>query len=155
MSHVVRTLPSTVSSYTTRKVTNMTDCSAKIILLALFLDKAKVVLHYTHICHDCTTSIHAVKSIKYRVGANLLTQTVPTLGKYTSFVLVPTSTKDILWHGNIPLHTTGNGMNSIVIVIVATFRLAKLKFNVIMSTSTFLFYDDIYNCGAYCCCCKH
>ena len=73
-------------------MTNITHYSVKIIVLALFRSKAKIVLHYTHICHDCTTVVYAVISVKYRVRANMITRTVPISEKKTSFVLVPTST---------------------------------------------------------------
>jgi hypothetical protein len=48
----------------------------KIILLASLLGKAKIVLYYKYVCHDCTTILRAVNSVKCRVGANMVTRAV-------------------------------------------------------------------------------
>ena len=46
--------------------------SVKIFLLASLLDKAMTFSHYVNILYVCTTSLHAVNSVKYGVGSNLL-----------------------------------------------------------------------------------
>ena len=66
---------STVLSYNAWNVTKLTHYSVKICLLASLLDKAKI-LHYKKIRCVCTTSLHAVNSVKYRVGSNLITRAV-------------------------------------------------------------------------------
>jgi hypothetical protein len=77
VSHLVRTHLSSVLSYNTWKVTNITHYSMKIMLLASLLGKAKIVLYYKYVCHDCTTILRAVNSVKCRVGANMVSRTVP------------------------------------------------------------------------------
>ena len=38
------------------------------------LSKVDIVLHYTTICHDGTTVVHAVNSVNCRVGDNMVTR---------------------------------------------------------------------------------
>ena len=72
---------STSLSYNTRKVTNVIHISVKIILLPLLRGNATIVSHYIQVCHDCTTVVHTVNSVKCRVGATMVTRTGPLLGK--------------------------------------------------------------------------
>ena len=56
-------------------VTNITHCSTKTIVLASLLGKTNIISHCTNICHDYTTVVHAVNSVKCRVWANMVTRT--------------------------------------------------------------------------------
>ena len=57
----------------------------KIILLASLLGKGKIVLYYKNKCHDCTTILRAVNSVKCRVGANMVTRAVYIFRKKMTF----------------------------------------------------------------------
>jgi hypothetical protein len=48
----------------------------KIFFLASLLGKAKIVFYYKYMRHDCTTILCAVKSVKCRVGATMVTRAV-------------------------------------------------------------------------------
>ena len=63
---------STVLSYNTWNVTNISIYSVKIFSLASLVDKTTIFSHYINILYVCTTSLHAINSVQYRVGSSLL-----------------------------------------------------------------------------------